>query len=182
MPWTTPKVWVTGHLVTANDMNAYVRDNLNYVYTISRIKTTNSVAYTLVTNATVNMNHNTAIYNVNCSFTPGDGFFTLAGFDSGLWALGASIGHASVANTGIRSLQIWYTTSSLDEYNMMEHTVPVTTTNPVVLNINTQYVLNQAYYGNVKVTYKYRQSQGASITGLKDGDACPAWWGTWLGV
>jgi len=29
MPWTTPKTWATGELVTATDLNLHVRDNLD---------------------------------------------------------------------------------------------------------------------------------------------------------
>ncbi|MEM6528860.1 MAG: hypothetical protein AAF653_11240 [Chloroflexota bacterium] len=30
MTWTTPKTWGTGDLVTANDLNTHLRDNLSY--------------------------------------------------------------------------------------------------------------------------------------------------------
>lgn len=33
MTWTTPKTWVTGDVLTASDMNTYVRDNTNYLNT-----------------------------------------------------------------------------------------------------------------------------------------------------
>lgn len=32
MPWTTPRTWTTSQLVTANELNTDVRDNLNYLY------------------------------------------------------------------------------------------------------------------------------------------------------
>ena len=31
MPWTTPKTWATGELVTAADLNTHLRDNLNFL-------------------------------------------------------------------------------------------------------------------------------------------------------
>lgn len=34
MAWTTPRTWTTGELVTAAFMNAHVRDNLDYLYTV----------------------------------------------------------------------------------------------------------------------------------------------------
>lgn len=42
MPWTTPTTWTPNQLVTASDMNAQVRDNLNYLL----YRTTGSVRYT----------------------------------------------------------------------------------------------------------------------------------------
>lgn len=32
MPWTTPRTWAIGEVVTASIMNAHVRDNLDYLY------------------------------------------------------------------------------------------------------------------------------------------------------
>ncbi len=34
MAWTSPKTWNTNDLVTANDLNQQVRDNLNHLYTL----------------------------------------------------------------------------------------------------------------------------------------------------
>jgi hypothetical protein len=31
MAWTTPKTWAAGELLTASDMNTYLRDELNYL-------------------------------------------------------------------------------------------------------------------------------------------------------
>lgn len=33
--WTTPRTWVSGELVTASMMNTHVRDNLNYLFSVS---------------------------------------------------------------------------------------------------------------------------------------------------
>ena len=32
MAWTTPKTWVTGELATASDLNTYIRDNQNAIF------------------------------------------------------------------------------------------------------------------------------------------------------
>lgn len=32
MAWTTQKTWVTGEVLTAPDLNTYVRDDMNYLY------------------------------------------------------------------------------------------------------------------------------------------------------
>ena len=33
MAWKNPQTWVAGNLVTANDLNTHLRDNLNYLHT-----------------------------------------------------------------------------------------------------------------------------------------------------
>lgn len=35
MAWTSPKTWNTNDLVTANDLNQQLRDNLNHLYSLS---------------------------------------------------------------------------------------------------------------------------------------------------
>lgn len=37
MAWTTPKTWAVGELLTAADMNAYVRDNTEYLHTTPQV-------------------------------------------------------------------------------------------------------------------------------------------------
>ena len=38
MVWTTPRTWTDGELVTASLMNTHVRDNLNAVFTVNKMK------------------------------------------------------------------------------------------------------------------------------------------------
>lgn len=39
MPWTAPRTWVTGQLVTADELNTDLRDNLNHLYDRRNIAT-----------------------------------------------------------------------------------------------------------------------------------------------
>jgi hypothetical protein len=41
MAWTNPKTWITGEVITANDLNVYVKDNTNYLYTNSALSPVN---------------------------------------------------------------------------------------------------------------------------------------------
>jgi hypothetical protein len=41
MAWTNPKTWITGEVITANDLNVYVKDNTNYLYTNSALNPVN---------------------------------------------------------------------------------------------------------------------------------------------
>lgn len=41
MAWTNPKTWITGEVITANDLNVYVKDNTNYLYNNSALSPVN---------------------------------------------------------------------------------------------------------------------------------------------
>jgi len=41
MAWTNPKTFITGEVITANDLNVYVKDNTNYLYTNSALSPVN---------------------------------------------------------------------------------------------------------------------------------------------
>lgn len=44
MSWTTPKTWIVGDVLTASDMNTYVRDNANALYAVTSITSWTDVA------------------------------------------------------------------------------------------------------------------------------------------
>lgn len=41
MAWVNPKTWITGEVITANDLNVYVKDNTNYLYNNSALSPVN---------------------------------------------------------------------------------------------------------------------------------------------
>jgi hypothetical protein len=41
MAWTNPKTWITGETLTANDLNVYVKDNTNFLFTSAVISPIN---------------------------------------------------------------------------------------------------------------------------------------------
>ena len=45
MAWTTPRTWASGEVVTAANMNLYVRDNLSYLFTRTAVETGDVLAY-----------------------------------------------------------------------------------------------------------------------------------------
>lgn len=54
MAWTTPRTWVTGEVVTATEMNAHVRDNLNALRQASLATgTVNSTGFAACTASTI---------------------------------------------------------------------------------------------------------------------------------
>lgn len=44
MAWTSPKTWVVGDVLTASDMNTYVRDNANALYAVTSVTSWKDVA------------------------------------------------------------------------------------------------------------------------------------------
>lgn len=41
MAWVNPKTWITGEVITANDLNVYIKDNTNYLYNNSALSPVN---------------------------------------------------------------------------------------------------------------------------------------------
>ena len=63
MGWTTPKTWSVGEVVTAANMNLHLRDNLNALYQVAKMKASNET----VNNSTTLQNDDHLVLAVNAS-------------------------------------------------------------------------------------------------------------------
>jgi hypothetical protein len=69
MPWTTPATWVTNYVMTASDLNTYLRDNPNYLLTqrpTAEILKSGSANYSTTSTTYVDVDST----NIKVSITP----------------------------------------------------------------------------------------------------------------
>lgn len=89
MPWTNPKTWTTGELLSAADLNTQLRDNLNALKAppSAQFLANESTNYTTTSTTFVNVDNTAGKFNLTITTTGGDvmigftGNFNTGGFN-----------------------------------------------------------------------------------------------------
>lgn len=109
MPWTTPKTWSVGDVLTAADLNAYVRDNTKWLGTDKphcRVRNSANISHTSTGNYQA-LTFDTERVDVGAMHdtSSNTGRLTVPSGGGGFYAIGGQIEFAS-NSTGRRGIQI----------------------------------------------------------------------------
>ena len=176
MAWTTPKTWSVADILTAADLNAYVRDNLSWVGTdkpharvrnSANISHSSSGSYQAVTfnseRVDVGSMHDTSSNTSRLTVPAGGG---------GLYAIGGVIEFAANA-TGRRGIDIYLngtTVLAREECNNLG----AGSATPV--SISTVYQLSAGDY----VELRGLQASGGALNMLASANYSPEFWCHWV--
>lgn len=174
MPWTTPKTWSVGDVLTAADLNTYNRDNIKWlggdkphcrVRNSANISHTSSGSYQALTFDTERVDvgpmHDT---------TTNTGRLTVPSGGGGFYAIGGCIEFASNA-TGRRGVQV-----RLNGTTVITRIESSAFANDQAVTVGTVYQLAAGDY----VELMGLQSSGGNLNMLASSAYSPEFWAHWL--
>lgn len=175
MPWTTPKTYTVGDVLTAADLNAYQRDNVAWLGTdkphcrvrnSANISHTSSGSYQALTfnseRVDVGGMHDTVTNTGRITVPSGGG---------GLYLIGGCIEFAANA-TGLRGAQIRLNGTTVIAVQEAP-SVGAGSAHPIM--VTTAYQLAAGDY----VELMGKQSSGGSLNMLATGNYSPEFWAIW---
>lgn len=176
MPWTAPKTYSVGDVLTAADLNTYQRDNVKWLGTDKprcRVRNTANISHTSSGNyqaltfnserVDVGSMHDTSSNTSRLTVPSGGG---------GFYAIGGMIEFAADA-TGRRGIQIRLNGTTVIA---REESNNVGASNATVMQISTVYQLADGDY----VELMGLQASGGSLNMLATGNYSPEFYAHWL--
>lgn len=172
--WTTPRTWLTGEVVSAGNLNAHIRDNLNYLYNIPRFKGRQSTSLILYNGGT-RIDCNTQVYDTDSMFNPTSATATIR--RAGVYSLGCCIRENNNTGVGGRECKIINDT----QYRAVCHFFARPSN--ASSQARTHTAQSDTYcYLNDSIVYYFYQNSGASLGAAISNAAYPAIWAAWNGA
>lgn len=177
MAFTTPKTWSVADVLTAADLNAYVRDNIKWLGTDKprcRVRNSANISHTSSGNYQA-LTFNSERVDVGSMHDTGSntGRLTVPTGGGGFYAIGGCIEFAA-DSTGRRGIQIRLNGSTViarEESNALDGP-----SNATVMQISTVYQLAAGDY----VELMGLQASGGSLNMLATGNYSPEFYAHWL--
>ena len=184
MAWSTPKTWAVGDILTASDMNTYVRDNTNFLNTPPSCRAYNNADISIATSASTVLTFNSERWDNDTIHSTVTNTGRLTCRTAGLYHIHGNIAWQSSTDSVASS------TDSETELRAMNIRLDGTTTiaaisqPPVVsgtletrMSINTIYSLAVDNYLELLVT----QNSGAALNIVYNTQFSPEFGMTYLG-
>jgi hypothetical protein len=173
MAWNTPKTWAVGDILTASDVNTYVRDNTNFLNAPPSARVYNDAAISINNDTITALTFNSERWDTDTIHNTSTNTNRLTCQTAGLYLIHGHVRFAS-NNTGYRIAGIRLN-GSTQIANQKTGATQGTTT---VLSVSTVYLLTASDYVEL-VAY---QDSGGALNVEAGGNLSPEFGMTYLGA
>lgn len=176
MAWNNPKTWASGNVLTASDMNTYVRDNTLYLYAQSGLSPScrvyNNAAISVENDGPVALTFNTERWDTDDMHSTVSNTGRLTCATPGIYHVYGSIRFAS-NNTGNRFVSIRKNGSETWASNRV---MAIQQGKVTMVSVATEVLLDTGDY----VELLAYQSSGGALNVESEGALTPEFGATWL--
>ena len=174
MAWNTPKTWAVGDILTASDMNTYVRDNTDFLNAPPSARVYNDADISVANNTLVALTFNTERWDTDTIHNTSTNTNRLTCQTAGLYHIYGTVLFAANA-TGQRAVQIKLNGTTFIGGDMR---VDAAASGGTRLTAVTEYSLSAADYVELVVF----QDSGGALNVTSAGNYSPEFGMTYLGA